>query len=114
MDSFLASGTGAQNGFWGSVVGGIGEGLGKVASDVLPVWAASQMGMESNPNPTDSVDNPLSGYSLGDLTGIETARADLQYSQFMDGPISVSSPQPNTVLAMGVVAVGLIILFKVM
>jgi hypothetical protein len=115
MDSFLARGTGASNGFWGNVVGGIGEGLGKVASEMLPVWAASQMGLE-NQGPVTGIDNPLANSSMGDLGGIPTNTSGINpyAQQWGDGTFNIESPQPNTVLAAGVVLVGLIILFKVM
>ncbi len=35
--------TGGENGFFGSIVGGFGEGVGRIASEVLPIWAAQTL-----------------------------------------------------------------------
>ena len=105
MASILAAGSSAENGFWGNVFGGIGEGLGKLASDVAPVWVAGQLGVD----PAGNVSNPVNT-SLGNVYGMPTAQ-----SNFFDAE-SVTFPEikPNTVLATGIVIVGLVILFKVL
>jgi hypothetical protein len=80
-----------------------------------PVWAASQMGLESG-GPVTGIDNPLANSSMGDLGGIPTNTSGINpyAQQWGDGTFNIEAPQPNTVLAAGVVLVGLIILFKVM
>lgn len=115
MDNFLSKGFGAEDGFWGSVIGGIGEGLGKVAEEVLPVWAASQMGMEPKQSPVETVGNPIGSTSMGDLGQILTARTQQPAGMvgFMDPEtVNVSAPSANSILAIGVVIVGLLIAFK--
>jgi hypothetical protein len=101
----MASGSSAQNGFWGSVLGGIGEGIGKVASDVAPVWAAGQLGLE----PAGQISSPVNT-SLGNIFGMPTAQSN--FMDFEQG--SIPDVKPNTVLAVGVVIVGLVVLFKIL
>jgi hypothetical protein len=102
----MASGSSAQNGFWGSVLGGIGEGIGKIGSDVLPVWTAHQLGAA---DPGAEIDSPVNT-SLGNIFGMPTAQ-----SQFMDDVNEIEAPvQPNTVLAAGVVLIGIIVILKVL
>ena len=101
----LAAGSSAENGFWGSVFGGLTEGAGKIVADVLPVWAAGQLGVE----PAGEIGNPLNT-SLGNVFGMPTAQ-----NSFMDaGSVELSAPEPNTVLAIGAVLVGLIVVFKIL
>lgn len=37
---------GASDGFFASITQGLGAGIGKVLSDVAPVWAANQLGVQ--------------------------------------------------------------------
>lgn len=44
----LASLSGGNDGFFSSISEGISEGISKIGSDVLPVWAANQLKVQSN------------------------------------------------------------------
>ena len=111
----MASQSSAENGFWGSVISGVGSGLGKVVSDVLPVWTAKQL--DVNYNPAGATGNPLNS-SLGDIlglpgSGLPSATGKQNFMDFGDS-VNSYSVKPNTVIAVGIVVVGLIVLFKVM
>lgn len=103
----MAAQSSADNGFWGSVFSGIGQGIGKVAADVLPVWTAGQLGVD----PAGDINNPL-GTSLGTVNPTGQSAA---MNNFLDAEtLNIKSPDANSILAMGIVAVGLILLFKAM
>jgi len=110
----MASRVSAEDGFWGSVVSGIGSGLGKVANEVLPVWTAKQLDVDLNP--AGQTGNPLNT-TLGDIMGLPGSGLPQTTGkqQFMDFGDSTNqySVQPNTVIAVGIVLVGLVVLFKV-
>jgi hypothetical protein len=111
----MASKSSASNGFWGSVFSGIGGGLEKVATEVLPVWTAKQLDVEYNP--AGKTGNPLNT-SLGDIlglpgSGLPQATGKQNFMDFGDST-NQFSVQPNTFIAAGIVIVGLIVLFKVM
>lgn len=51
----------AADGFLGSVLSGLGQGAGKVVSEVLPVWAQQQMGVQTTDQLRNDTFNPING-----------------------------------------------------
>lgn len=91
-DNTTASTPTASNGFFGTVLSGLGSGLNTIGSDVLPVWTKKQLGtgasapaaVISNPAPqnmagiaTQQTAGPLQGITIGGktyaLTGVMLA-----------------------------------------
>lgn len=112
----------AEDGFWGTVMGGLTEGVAKVASDVLPVWVNSQIKKDTPANPISAPQPSLGNIpintapqpSLGNIP-ISTAPSNGPViSSFLDaGSVTLPAIPANTMMAGGIILLGLIIIFMV-
>jgi hypothetical protein len=119
----MASQASASNGFFGTVLSGIGEGIAKTASEVLPVWASKQLNTGSpntSPNPigNETIKNLGNIFGINYPAGTAPGSADALpvSSQFLDSTKNYNAPveelSNSKVLIVGALVIGAIVLFK--
>ena len=72
------NGDGVTSEFFGNIFSGISEGIGSIASDVLPVWVADQLGLQAKDTTNRDV-NPVQPYQTLNPATNQTQNAALDY-----------------------------------
>ena len=62
--------SGSWSGFFGDVIGALGEGLSGVAKDVLPVWTAGQLGLQQKDQTSQTTYVPIQTTGVIQNTGL--------------------------------------------
>lgn len=55
----IAQGAGGGNGFFGNVASGLGQAIGNISRDILPVWTAQQLGVQQNDQLSQPTFSPI-------------------------------------------------------
>lgn len=85
--------TGGASGFFSSLVDSVGTGLNKVGSDVLPIWAANQLGVQSrNQLNQDTINQKLQAPTTASI-----------------GPVDFISQNKSKLILVGIGVAGVII-----